>query len=117
MISEYPFGTLVLPIVWYVFMVAKKHILISAVCLVCLLGFARASAPAAEDPTNVSMISVHQLKNMLGKPHTVIVDVRTLRSWWRSEKKIPTAVREDPAKVDQWALKYAKNQTLIFYCA
>jgi hypothetical protein len=98
-------------------MVTKKHILITSILLVGLAGFAPASVPAAQDPANVSEISVHQLKSILGKPDTVIIDVRTLRSWWRSEKKIPTAVREDPAKVDHWAPKYAKDQTLIFYCA
>jgi hypothetical protein len=98
-------------------MVIKNRILITAVCLVCLWGAAPASIPAAKDPANIPKISVHQLKNMLGKPDIVIIDVRTFRSWWQSEKKIPAAVREDPAKVDQWAPKYAKDQTLIFYCA
>ncbi len=98
-------------------MAAKKHIWITAVLLVGLWGYCPASVPAANDPPNVSEISVQQLKNMLGKPDTVIIDVRTTRSWWRSEKKIPTAVRENPAKVDHWAPKYAKNRTLIFYCA
>ena len=97
-------------------MITKNHILITAVCLVCLLGVAPASIPAANDPANVPKISIDQLKNMLGKPDIVIIDVRTFRSWWQSEKKIATAVREDPAKVDQWAPKYAKDQTLIFYC-
>ena len=47
----------------------------------------------------------------------VVIDVRTHRNWWRSSKKIPTAVREDPSRVDQWFQKYSTNQTLIFYCS
>jgi hypothetical protein len=98
-------------------MAAKNHIWITVFLLAGLAGFAPVSAPAAEDPANVSEISVQQLKNMLGQPDTVIIDVRTRRSWWRSEKKIPTAVREDPDKVDRWAPQYTPDRTLIFYCA
>ena len=69
----------------------------------------------AGDITEVSIISVDRVKHMLGKSDTVIIDVRKARSWWRTSKKIQTAVREDPSKVDQWARKYTKDQTLVFY--
>ena len=69
----------------------------------------------ASDTKSVPRISADQVKQLLGKPKTVIIDVRKPRNWWRTSKKILTAVREDPSKVDQWALKYAKDQTLIFY--
>jgi len=69
----------------------------------------------ASDTQRVPRISAGQVKQLLGKPETVIIDVRKPRSWWRSSKKISTAVREDPAEVDQWAAKYAKDQTLVFY--
>lgn len=75
-----------------------------------------AAAPA-DDAPQVSRITVNQVKERLNHPDTVVVDVRTYRNWWRSSKKIPTAVREDPSKVDQWFKKYRKNQTLIFYCS
>jgi hypothetical protein len=74
------------------------------------------TAPAGDTP-EVSKMTVHQVKDLLGLPNTVIIDVRTYRNWWRSSKKIPTAVREDPSRVDQWIEKYFKNQTLIFYCS
>jgi hypothetical protein len=63
----------------------------------------------------VNRISADQVNQLLGQPDTVIIDVRKSRNWWRASKKIFSAVREDPSKIDQWALKYAKNQTLIFY--
>ena len=69
----------------------------------------------ANDTKSVPGISVDQANQLLGKPGTVIIDVRKARSWWRTSKKISTAVREDPSKVDQWARKYAKSNTLIFY--
>lgn len=77
----------------------------------------QAAVPVANDTGDVSRISVDQVKARLGSPDTVIIDVRTHRNWWRSSKKIPTAVREDPSKVDQWLQKFARNQTLIFYCS
>jgi hypothetical protein len=45
----------------------------------------------------------------------IIIDVRKYRNWWRSSKKILSAVREEPSKVDQWAQKYPKDKSLIFY--
>lgn len=69
------------------------------------------------DSDEIARITVYQVKKLLGRPDTVLIDVRTHRNWWRSSKKIPTAVREDPARVDQWRAKYSKDQTLIFYCS
>ena len=83
------------------------------VWLVC----GQAMVGLAGDSDEIARITVHQVKKLLGRPDTVIIDVRTHRNWWRSSKKIPTAVREDPAKVDQWREKYPKDQTLIFYCS
>jgi|GEM_PF-5377617 len=31
--------------------------------------------------------------------------------------KIKGALREDPKTIDEWASKYPKNKTIIFYCA
>lgn len=80
------------------------------VCGVAMIGL-------ASDPDEIARITVHQVKKLMGRPDTVIIDVRKHRNWWRSSKKIPTAVREDPTRVDQWRTKYAKDHTLIFYCS
>jgi hypothetical protein len=69
----------------------------------------------AGDTTSVPRISAHQVSQLLGQPDTVIIDVRRPRNWWRTGKKILTAVREDPSQIDQWAAKYAKDQLLVFY--
>jgi len=87
------------------------------VCFVCLLFFGQAVILFADDTREIARISVHQVQKLLGRPGTVVIDVRTHRNWWRSSKKIPTAVREDPLKVDQWIENYDKDQTLIFYCS
>ena len=69
----------------------------------------------ASDTKGAPRISAEQVRQLLDKPDTVIIDVRKPRNWWRSSKKILTAVREDPSTVDQWASKYTQNQSLIFY--
>ena len=86
-------------------------------CFVFMLIFGQIAVTVAGDTRDVSRISVHQAQVLLGHPDTVIIDVRKYRNWWRSSKKIPTAVREDPSKVENWIEKYGKNQTLIFYCS
>ena len=50
----------------------------------------------ASDTKRVPRISADQVRQLLDKPDTVIIDVRKPRNWWRSSKKILTAVREDP---------------------
>lgn len=87
------------------------------VCFGCLLIIGQAVVGYAGDSGEIARISVHQVQKLLGRPDMVVIDVRTERNWWRSGKKIPTAVREDPSKVDQWMDKYVKAQTLIFYCS
>ena len=85
--------------------------------LIFLVIIGHAALSRAGDEPEVSKITAHQVKERLGSPDTVVIDVRTYRNWWRSSKKIPTAVREDPSKMDRWIEKYLKNQTLIFYCS
>jgi len=80
-----------------------------------LLIFSTTGFSAAENDKNVPAISVHQVKQLLHDSDAIIIDVRKYRNWWRSNKKILSAVREDPSKVDQWAQKYPKNKSLIFY--
>ena len=58
-----------------------------------------------------------ELKGLMGKSDVVIIDVRANSDWEGSKEKIQGAVREDPKKVKDWAAKYPKDKTLIFYCA
>ena len=98
-------------------MAYQKYRALVMACCVFLLIIGRAAVPVGGDTGELSRLSVHQVQERLGRPDTVIIDVRKSRNWWRSSKKIPTAVREDPSKVKQWIEKYTKNQTLIFYCS
>ena len=68
---------------------------------------------AAETPR----IEKEKLKEMLGKPELILIDVRAGADWKASTQKIKGAVREDPGQVDTWMKKYPKDKTLVFYCA
>ena len=58
-----------------------------------------------------------ELKGLLGKPDVVVIDVRAQSDWDGSKEMIQGAVREDPKKGKEWANKYGKDKTLVFYCA
>ena len=75
------------------------------------LGLPGASAASIEVPR----ISIERTKQMLANPDVVIIDVRTVKTWWRSPTKIENAEREDPGSLESWAEKYPKDKTLIFY--
>jgi len=95
----------------------QKYLMHITIFTVCLLIFGHESVLAATEQIRIPEISADKLKQMIGQPKTVIIDVRRPRSWWRSSKKIVTAVREDPSKLDKWAHKYAADMTLVFYCS
>ena len=83
--------------------------------IIFLLIFSSTVFSAADNDKNVPGISVDQVKQLLNNSDVIIIDVRKYRNWWRSSKKILSAVRENPSKVDQWAQKYPKDKSLIFY--
>lgn len=68
----------------------------------------------AADPPRIEK---EKLKEMLGKPELILVDVRAGSDWKASTQKIKGAVREDPDKAETWMKKYPKDKTLVFYCA
>jgi len=66
----------------------------------------------------VPRMSKEQLKEMVGKPDVVILDVRSSSDWGKTETKILGAIREDPNKpTKSWAEKYGKDKTIVLYCA
>jgi hypothetical protein len=65
----------------------------------------------------VPRMAKEELKEILGRPDVVVVDVRAKADWMDSKQKIKGAVREDPKKVASWMGKYPKDGTLVFYCS
>ena len=77
------------------------------------LGAFLSQAMAKEAPR----MTKEELKGLMGNPDVVLIDVRAKSDWDGSKEKIQGAVREDPKKVKEWANKYGKDKTLVFYCA
>ena len=66
---------------------------------------------------STTTMTKEHLKEKLDSPDVVIIDVRVGNSFTSSKVKIKNAVREDPDKTDAWMKKYAKDKTLVLYCA
>ena len=66
---------------------------------------------------DVPRITTEQLKDILGSPDLVLLDVRTEKDWKKSDRKIVGAVLVDPDDVSSWAGDYTKDQKITFYCA
>ena len=62
-------------------------------------------------------VTKEELRAMMGRPETVIIDVRTGLAWKMSNRKIKGAVREDAEDPRPWVGKYSKDRVFIFYCA
>ena len=86
----------------------------SAVTL-CLtvVGISALAALAQEAPR----ITKEELKEMLGNPDVIIIDLRLGRDWENSELRIEGALREDPGNLNSSISKYPREKTLVLYCA
>ena len=82
-----------------------------------LLSVAHSENLMATETVAVPRMSINELKEKLGNPDTVIIDVRRQKNWWSSTNKILTARREDPAKVSQWYTTYPQDKIFVFYCS
>ena len=84
-----------------------------ALCLLLASVLFSSDVSAAGPPR----ITKEELKQRLGSPELVIVDLRSGRDWTGSERKIAGAVREEPNDVDGWEKRYAKDKPIVLYCA
>lgn len=74
-------------------------------------------APRLSGAESAPRMSPEELIQQIDSADVIVIDVRTSRSWKRSETKIVGAAREDARRVDEWAHNYPKTKTLVFYCA
>jgi hypothetical protein len=95
-------------------------------CFRLFHAFALLAAVAAAGVPDVSLMAmgkgpdaprmtVEDLRPLIGAPDVAVIDVRVGDEWAKSTEKIQGAVREDPEKYNQWAVKYPKEKTLVFY--
>jgi rhodanese-related sulfurtransferase len=75
------------------------------------------NAQALLTPDDVPRMSIEELKQQMGSPNLVIIDVRTPHDWEDSKGKIKGSIREEPSETDSWISKYPPDKTLVFYCA
>jgi len=94
----------------------RKPILISSLAAVFLL-IALAGYPAM--PTTVEQVprlTKEQVKEMLGKPDVVIVDIRYIKQYEQSDKKLPGAVFVQPENFDEFVKNHPqKDKTYVLY--
>lgn len=77
-----------------------------------LVGLIIISVFAAE---NVPKISKEKLKELLGNPNVIILDVRNSENWQESEFKIIGAIRRMPKFFDAWANEFPRDKVLFLY--
>ena len=75
------------------------------------------NAQALLTPQDVPRMSIEELKQQMGGPNLIIIDVRAPHDWQGSKGKIRGAIREEPSETDSWMSKYPPDKTLVFYCA
>ena len=83
----------------------------TALILVALTGY---TAP----PTTVEQVprlTKEQVRDMLGKPDVVIVDIRFIKQYEQSDRKLPGAVFVQPENFDEFVKNNPKDKTYILY--
>jgi hypothetical protein len=68
-------------------------------------------------PDKVPRMTIEALKQQMGSPNLVIIDVRSSHDWEDSTIKIKGSVREEASKVATWIAKYPPSKTIVLYCA
>ncbi len=86
-------------------------------CLVLVIFMLLASSLFTVAAPDVPRMSTEQLNSRLGQADLVVVDVRTDADWNNSDKMIASAVRGNPNDIGPLRPQFAKDQTIVLYCA
>lgn len=74
----------------------------------------RGAGPASVE--QVPRLTKEAVKEMLGKPDVVIIDIRYIRQYEQSDKKIPGAVFVQPENFDDFVKNHPqKDKTYVLY--
>ena len=65
--------------------------------------------------SEISIISINQLKLILGNPEIAVIDVRGSKDWQSSGVKIKGAIRGSPKNFESWSHDFSKDKILILY--
>ena len=93
----------------------KPILIASLAALLSLFALAGYSAPP-EKVEQVPRLTKEVVKEMLGKPDVVIVDVRYIKQYEQSDKKLPGAIFVQPENFDEFAKNHPqKDKTYVLY--
>ena len=93
----------------------KPILIASLAALLSLFALAGYSAPP-EKVEQVPRLTKEVVKEMLGKPDVVIVDIRYIKQYEESDKKLPGAVFVQPENFDDFVKKHPKKDaTYVLY--
>ena len=96
-------------------MKAKPILTALLAALLSLVALAGWSAPPSS-VEQVPRLTKEQVKGMLGKPDVVMVDIRYIRQYEQSDKKIPGAVFVQPENFDEFVKNHPKKDaTYVLY--
>jgi len=66
---------------------------------------------------DVPRIQPAEVVSHMQDPDFTVIDIRLAHSWEQSPSKIKGASREVGDEFPTWNSKYAKNRTIVLYCA
>ncbi len=96
-------------------MKAKPILTALLAALLSLVALAGWSAPPSS-VEQVPRLTKDTVKELLGKPDVVIVDIRYIRQYEQSDKKIPGAVFVQPENFDEFVKNHPKKDaTYVLY--
>jgi 3-mercaptopyruvate sulfurtransferase SseA len=94
----------------------RKPILMSSLIVLLLLIALAAYSAMPTTVEQVPRLTKEVVKEMLGKPDVVIVDVRYIKQYEQSDKKLPGAVFAQPENFDEFAKNHPqKDKTYVLY--
>ena len=91
----------------------KKKLLLG--CFVVLVGMGMFVSRVLS--ADVPRMTKDELKELLGNPDVILLDVRSGSDWKDSDLKIQGAIREEPEQINSWSKKYSKEKIIVLYCA
>ena len=93
----------------------KPILIASLAALLSLFALSGYSAPPSS-VEQVPRLTKEAVKEMLGKPDVVMVDIRYIKQYEQSDKKLPGAVFVQPENFDEFVKNYPqKDKTYVLY--
>jgi len=94
----------------------RKPILMSSLIVLLLLIALAAYSAMPTTVEQVPRLTKEVVKEMLGKPDVVIVDVRYIKQYEQSDKKLPGAVFVHPENFDEFVKNHPqKDKAYVLY--